>query len=270
VNSARSILAKAETLDLQPPPFREDDIVAYLLLILLGAVLVFAAYCVVMIWRSVRTHGAALKGSDPGQKRNFQLSIFHAPNRWLAIRSGFPDAVLAALGLHNPTPCSWEDGLAAAPEHKLFISPPVNGWVLVLGSELPDPADDVDECFRFITELSGKLGLVQFFSADRVINAHAWVAADQGTILRAYAWAGATLWHQGRMTPAECALGLKCCGYGELVERTDFSAPEPQRLNTEKVMHLAAQWSIDPSTIDPDTLSEALGIVGELSHTRLR
>src|SRR6185295_7557650 len=107
------------------------------------------------------------------------------------------------LRLNNPTPCSWEEGLARAQGHKLFISPPVGGWILVMGSDLPDPGDDVDKCFRFILDLSRKLGHVQYFSANRVVDHHSWAQAEQGRVLRAYAWAGRTVWHQGKMTRAE-------------------------------------------------------------------
>src|SRR5262249_14206685 len=148
----------------------------------------------------------------PTERRSF----FHRPSCWLAIKSPSVRAVQSALGLHNPKPCSWVEGLAA--DEKLFIAPPVKGWVLVLGSGLPDPSEDVDACFRFVVELSRKLGHIQFFCTNRVLQHHAWVRAQRGKIVRAYAWAGRTLWHQGKPTSAEKDLGLKCF---------DYAAPEP-------------------------------------------
>src|SRR6185503_20162467 len=143
--------------------------------------------------------------------------------------------VQMALELHKPTPCSWEEGMTVAHEQKLFISPPVEGWILVMGSRLPEPADDVDQCFRFIVALSRKLGHVQFFSVNRAVNHHAWVLADHGHVLRAYAWAGKTLWNQGRITKAELDLRLKCYDYTEAVERGQFSQSDPAFANTERV-----------------------------------
>ena len=49
------------------------------------------------------------------------------------------------------------------PSLRLFIAPRINGWILVFGSDLPDPSDDVDQCFHFVTGLSRKLGHVQLF-----------------------------------------------------------------------------------------------------------
>src|ERR1051326_4467227 len=45
--------------------------------------------------------------SESRHGRLFQPSMFHCPNRWLTVRSANPQAVQAALGLHNAPPCSW-------------------------------------------------------------------------------------------------------------------------------------------------------------------
>src|SRR5260370_1126131 len=109
--------------------------------------------------------------------------------------------VQAALDLHDPSPCSWVEGFTT--RAGLFIAPPVNGWILVAGAGVPDPSDDVDACYRFVRELSRRLGEVHLFCANGILCHHAWVRAEGGRVLRAYACAGRTLWHQGRRTPAE-------------------------------------------------------------------
>lgn len=159
------------------------------------------------------------------------------PPCWLAIRSRSLPSVQAAFGLHNPKPCSWLRGLAG--EEPVFIAPPVNGWVVVAGSGLPDPCEDPDRCFRFVRDLSQKLGHVQLFSANRALHSHAWVQAEGGCIKRAFAWAGHTLWKQGRRTSAESELNLQCPGYADAAE--GFGIPEPMTLNAEKVPLLAAR-----------------------------
>jgi hypothetical protein len=164
--------------------------------------------------------------------------------------------------MHNPKPCSWIQGLAG--DEKLFIAPPVKGWVLVMGSGLPDPSDDVDATFRFLLQLSRRLGQVQFFSASRVLHYHAWVKADSGRITRAYAWAGRTLWTQGPPTPAEKELCLKCFDYFETSD-PHFGHPDPSSLNVDKLPLLAARWSIDPGRIDSHFLQMERGIAGEPS-----
>ncbi len=198
----------------------------------------------------------------------FRPSFFNRPPCWLAIKSRNLLAVQSALRLNNPRPCSWVEGLAGDNERKLFISPPVDGWILVIGSALPDPAADVDACYRFVMELSRKLGHVQFFSANRVLNHHAWVQVEAGRVRRAYAWAGQTLWKQGLKTTAEVDLGLKCFDYLELMERTSFGTPDTIVTNVEKVPALAARWSIDPASIDERLFEHARGIAGESSRLK--
>ncbi len=189
--------------------------------------------------------------------------------RWVAIRSRNLAAVQTALGLHNPIPCSWTEGMVQAGDRKLFLSPPVNGWILVIGPRLPDPADDIDACFRFLNRLSRELGEVQFFSVNRVVGHHAWARFDSGQVFRGYAWAGETLWNQGPKTWAERKLGLKCFDYFEGARESHFETLEQARANVERVMLLAAIWSIDPTSVDDSMLTDARGVAGELFRLRL-
>src|SRR6185436_5927489 len=125
-----------------------------------------------------------------GSKRNspsfgtYRQAFLSRPSSWLAIRSRSLQAVQSALGLHNAKPCSFLEGMSDS--EKLFIAPPVNGWILVLGAGVPEPGEDIDLCFRFVLDLSRKLGEVQYFSASRILQAHAWVRAERGRVVRAY------------------------------------------------------------------------------------
>jgi hypothetical protein len=190
--------------------------------------------------------------------------IYQRPGCWLAIKSRSLPTVQSALGLNNPKPCSWLEGMNG--NEKLFIAPPVKGWILVVGSGLPDPSEDVDACFRFVLALSRKLGQVQLFTASRVLQYHAWVKAERGRIVRAYAWARKTVWQQGTRTAAEKDLDLKCFDYAEPAERVSFSQPEVAAVNVDKVPLLAARWSLDPGHIDGHFLEKEQGVAGEPSR----
>lgn len=191
--------------------------------------------------------------------------LVERPTLWLAIKGTDSARVQAALGLHHVTYCSWEEGLIEARERKLFISPPVNGWIVVVSSDLPEPGDDVDKCFHFLTGLSRKVGHLQYFCCNRVLNQHAWAIIDRGQVFRAYAWAGQTLWNQGPITSAEKELGLACFPYSA---RVDFTQREVVLSNTEKVNALAARWSIDPANISENTWTgKEQGIVGDFSFS---
>jgi hypothetical protein len=186
------------------------------------------------------------------------------PTSWLAVRSLNPKAVQIALGLDRFAPCPWVEGLAGGQE--FFIGPPVNGWIVVTGSGLPNPGADVDECFYFLTGLSRKLGHVQFFQAERVLHHHAWIRVENGVVTRAYAWAGKTVWNQGLKTAAETELSMKCFGYGEHPAAASWAAAEWTATNVAKVPMLAARWSLDPARIDERLRNHAGGVAGEVSR----
>jgi hypothetical protein len=178
------------------------------------------------------------------------------PTCWLAIRGASPESVQAALGLDRSMPCTWSEGMTG--EHTFFISPRVNGWVIVTGVAIPTPDDDVDECFHFLISLSRKLGHVQFFYAEKSVFHHAWARLDEGCVTRAYAWTGDVVWSQGPKTIPEIGLGMKCFGYGE-------RCPLPTAArNAQKVSQLAARWNFDPAAVDERTLSQAIGVAVEL------
>jgi hypothetical protein len=237
------------------------------MLVLLGVVLVTAAGF--LLYRHWQTKRVTLRWVPHDDWPVDDPVLYENPACWLAIKSNDPDEVRAALELHDPLPCSWAEGIERAAEHRVFVTPPVDGWVLVFGAGLPEPTDDVDEFFRFITTLSRRIGLVLYFSSRRVVGQHAWVKTLNGQIVRAYAWAGETLWNQGELTQAERDLRLRCQPYGATESRP---APmnEVARFNCERVAALAARWSIDPKTIDTRMLRRQTGIAGEFTEGTLR
>jgi hypothetical protein len=217
---------------------------------------------IIFFWM-IYLHRRAQKSEAIAAQIPKQISIApffpQRPVTWIAIRSATSEAVQSALGLSRSVPCSWSDGMAGA--HEFFISPRVNGWVIVTGLALPTPDDEVDACFLFLTALSRKVGHVQFFHAEKFTHHHAWARLDDGCVTRAYAWAGKTVWNQGAKTLPEARLRLKCFEYGD-----DSATNEIAGDNFEKVAELAARWSFDPAAVDEHLLNQAGGMAGELSQ----
>jgi hypothetical protein len=248
------------------------DIMPVLLLLVLGFALSCGIAMVVLLSRRARARPFRIHCWDERHAGNSCPSFLPAhahgfisrPSAWLAIKSRNLRAVQSALGLHNAKPCSWFEGLAG--DEKVFIAPPIKGWIIVLGLGLPEPSHDVDACFCFLLEISRKLGRVQFFSASRILHHHAWIQADHGRIVRAYAWAGRTLWNQGKPTLAERELGLKCFDYSDPAQPFPFSQQESVAGNVEKVPVLAARWSLNPAAMDEHFLEHERGVAGEWSR----
>lgn len=211
----------------------------------------------------------ARRGAEPAAPRPIPLPApewpaASRPPLWLAIRADDPKSVQDALGLNQPIPCSWTEGMTG--ERKFFIGPPVNGWIIVTGSGLPNPSCDVDECFRFLAGTSRQLGQVQLFHADRVLHHHAWARAENGVVTRAYAWAGETIWNQGPKTDAEIELSMKCFAYGEDPNADSWAVVEWTAANVGKVPLLATCWSLDPARVNERARKQAEGIAGESSR----
>jgi hypothetical protein len=214
-----------------------------------------------------RAGGAASDPEDPSPfASKYRPSIFDPACRWVVIRSRSLSSVQIALGLHNPVRCPPGEGLSKLTSHSLFVSPPLHGWILVIGQGLPEPSDDVDACFHFVRKLSRAFGHVQFFNVNRALNHHAWVRADHGHIRRAYVWAGETLWNQGELTAAERDLKVQCYGYGEGPSPLD-QGNNPVS-SADKLMFLAARWGLDPARLDEHLIHAEFAVVGELTHSK--
>ena len=253
-------------------PVQGGDYVAGFLLLLLFLILAVGAFFVWLATRHARERrawAAAELRQRPlrpwSDASEFRPEIFDSPCRWLAVRTTEPRAVQKALKLANPTLCTWAEGLAEARDRRLFITPPIGEWVLVVGPGLPDPSDDVDECYHLLTDLSRKLGLVQYFSLNCALGHHTWARLDNGEVLRAYAWVGHVAWNQGLPSPAELGLGLKCYEYFEHVEKNWDEPNDPILQNLERLPMLAARWSVDPAALDERHFATGRGIVGEMT-----
>jgi hypothetical protein len=251
----------------------DHEMMALLLIVLLGIAVSIGVVFLFLVLRWVHARQDTDSRNSTGNdsidhllRHTFKPYLGEHPIRWLAIRTTNTDIVLTALGLHNTESCSWEEGLARAHDRKLFVSPPLGEWVLVMGTELPDADEDIDDCFCFLQDLSLKLGQVQFFSANRILNHHTWARLENGRVQRAYAWIGETVWNQGRMTADEMELGMRCHPYTTPSDETRFSPLSGNPHNTEKVTLLAARWSVDPTAIDEQSWQRGRGIVGEFSE----
>lgn len=213
----------------------------------LGAVVSLLVLFLFVYRRHLRAMRRAGRGLDPLSAltpARRRAVPFQMPPRWLAIKST-NTAIIREFVRATETP-PWSEALARSRERTVFVSPPVDGWTLVIGAALPDSSNDIDQVFRFLTRLSASLGEVQFFNADRVLGFHAWARVKDGTVQRGYAWAGSTQWNQGWMSLEERLLGLRCRAYGEEVEPPPYGETSAEQQNTERVSLLARRWSVDP------------------------
>ncbi len=251
-----------------------EDIVPVMLLFLL-TMTVSAIICVFLILGYLQNRRSSSAAVSSSRARKGALApatpwfVLERPRCWAAIRSRNLGAVQDALGLANATTCSWMEGLVeAASGNRLFVSPPVSGWILVFGPHLPMPSADVDRCFRFVMNLSAALGEVQYFCGNSITCEHAWARAIHGKVVRGYAWHGETLWNQGEFSDAERKTGMAVFPYGESPDAAMFGAQDVYQRNAAQIFNLAGRWSVDPVRIRRAALMSP-GLSGEMSRSRM-
>jgi hypothetical protein len=196
---------------------------------------------------------------------------------WLTIRSTDPNAVMRALSLADPAEATWRAGIDAAygdayrivlSRSRVFVSPPVNGWIFVVGQWTMGDGDDPGSIEQLITRLSKEFGEAQAFATYRVIEYHHWMRAKSGDLERSFAYlgeSGQVLRDEGEPTSAELDIGWQRWPEDDEFpyEPGDSSTSEEARWrpNEEDVMTIAGHWSINPQTLGPDVSSTGTGIL---------
>jgi len=225
--------------------------------------------------------------AEPDHPINFGFKIC-----WFAIRTTDGAAIGRILGLRNQQPANWASGIAFAydaPEPKskfakVFVSPPVDGWTLVIGFGLPYPADVSSEANlrigrdfrRHFLNLASHFDDVQFFGTYRVVGFNAWARARGGHVERVFSMSdGEVLANEGPQSSEEAHLGLLDLGNQAPVKATAFlfehmssrrsqgqeRSPIPDEQDT---IDMAGAWSIDPTQLESMMQSKGVGLVGLL------
>jgi len=191
---------------------------------------------------------------------------------WFAVRARTPQDIADVLGVGHGEPANWRTGLAcvhdqAHADRYVFISPPLHGWVFVVGPAIPMPPPTNAFQDRFSDVLSG-LGRefqdVQYFATFSHIDYLAWVRYRNGHCVRAFAASEAgQIVNSGEMDRFEKKLSLKHFDvrgldgrYGDVGGQL-LMVPKPAQ-----VFSLAENWSLDPRRIDKlKHIEEGVGIV---------
>jgi hypothetical protein len=228
---------------------------------------------------------------------------------WFAFKASNPEAVVDALELKEATPANWVSGLAAAharggPQANdpwVFVSAPVNGWVLAASTWWAHPVAieahyDIGTRFdALFAPLMKRFEDVQFFGSHRVSDFVTWARALNGKPLRLFAYAdGQVLANIGERTEEEAKLGLADLSGLSPSDATNkiFAIAEEPALEEERlvasglsqsearmrtqqvgrdpfpdetdVVALAALWSVDPTRLADQDHPVGLGLAARL------
>lgn len=195
---------------------------------------------------------------------------------WFAIPTEDSPRVISAFGLENPMPANWLTGIDAVYGNLkyAFVTPPVDGWTLVLGLGLPsfDTEKSTRKFLAFIDAVAVTDPEFYYFGTHRIVDFHSWVRVSEGKIQRAYAYLGergATLYECGNKTKEEIALGFHFFDERSPESASDdyFEREDLRNPNEEDVMRISAAWTINTQTLD-QRIEKGTGFLAEIKMAK--
>jgi len=213
-------------------------------------------------WYPKETEPARASSSPVAQPVKHSMPLDDTPDEpiafgykisWLTIRSTDTNHVARVVGLTDVQPANWETGLEAAIRgERIFVSPAIEGWIFVAGSDLPELAagDSLADWQRWLAAIAAEFSEVQYFGSERVIGYCAWARFVDGRELRAFSCTDEAI-HVDRGAPAT-------------VER-NWSANDSEgdpRPDEEDLLRVAAEWGFNPMTLEDRDYPRGVGLVG--------
>lgn len=191
---------------------------------------------------------------------------------WIAVKTGNKEKVATLLGLHDIHAENWKKGIEEAYNDKVFITPQIGEWTLVVGNGLAgkNSKSELDEANSYkdkIDKLSKEFGEAQFFATHRVVEYHLWAKSINGQTVRFYSYSGEkgeNILIAGQPTAIESNYNLVNTFSKEAKDKKYFDRPDLITPDEELVMKIAADWSVDPTTLETrKDIKSGLGILGQ-------
>jgi hypothetical protein len=198
---------------------------------------------------------------------------FGFKNAWWALSTVATEAVVAAIRLQNPERCNWANGVKEAYEDSIFVTPPVQGWTLVVGGGLWWMDRNARQhVLEPLLQLSKHFGTALAFATHRVVEYHVWAKAVAGSLVRGFGYvgeSGVTFWNEGPMTPEEEQLGFASFGADHSTSEPELHAKRTNRHSPNEmcVMDIARKWSVSPYDLEElKPVTRELGVLGGGAH----
>ncbi len=188
---------------------------------------------------------------------------------WFAIKTTEQEKVAQLLGLKKTTRSNWKNGLESAYNNAVFITPPVDGWILAVGWGLPqaDSKETLEKTIDLANTLSRQFGEAQFFCTHRVTEYHCWLKSVNGKSERLYSYLGEqgeNIVISGSPTKAERKYNLVNTLSDEAKSDDYFGRDDLVYPDEELVMEIAGAWSINPTLLEGNKNIKGMGLLGTL------
>ncbi|WP_241671830.1 hypothetical protein [Streptomyces sp. IB2014 016-6] len=197
---------------------------------------------------------------------------------WIAVPSADQRGIVEVLGLYEARPATFGLGLSVgmhdshdgAEYGRVYVTPEVDGWTLVLGPWCnpvdPERAEDV---LRVVTELSRRYGRAQAYYFGEQGGGSGWLVTEGGKVVRRFGsyWDddGARL-TVGEPLPEERA----ACVEEGITPVGDAGADEEEWADLAAYLspQLADQLGVSPLDLGPDTTVRGAGAVALTPYAR--
>ena len=161
---------------------------------------------------------------------------------WYAVKAFSSQDVEELMELVEISPANWETGVAAASRSNyVFVSPPVRGYVYVIGRRVASRRYWVNS---FGTSLPQQFPQLMYFGSHPDAGYHCWAKCEGGELVRFYAHSGENgqVESVGAFTREEIGLG-----FDQFPQSADGYSEDARFPNAEDVLTIAAAWGVDPS-----------------------
>lgn len=165
---------------------------------------------------------------------------------WLCVKANSSEEVIEKLGLKDAEPSNWDMGMEMAYNGYRFVSPVLDGYVLVvnIGNDILTDSTELPD------DMAKKFPEIQYYSTNRITDHHVWIKYADGKMVRGYGFCGdkgIVLLNKGDVTPEEKNLGFNNLLPHHEKNWEDYTLPDE-----EYVLEIAAAWGIDPSFAKKD------------------
>ena len=188
---------------------------------------------------------------------------------WIAVKTGNKERISQILELKNIQTSNWESGSESAYNDRIFISPQIGQWTLVVGMKLLNDGklEDISKLETNLNKLSFEFGEAQSFGTYRVVEYHHWIKSINGKITRTYSYigeSGENIKVFGELTEPEIGLNLFNSLSKEAESDKYWEREDLDYADEELLMKIAENWSINPTKLtERKDIKNELGLIGE-------
>lgn len=189
---------------------------------------------------------------------------FGYKNKWIAVKSNNKKKVAKFLKLKNIKNSNWKEGVSFGYKNGVFVTPEINGWILVLGLDISELESEATK--KILKNFSKEFGECQIFLTHRVVDYHFWGLAKNGIIERLYSYGGESgenLIVEGEPTEIEKQYNLVNTFSEESKIENYWKRKDLDFPDEETVMEIAETWSVNPTKIESYHNIDGEGLIGQ-------